>query len=370
MTTFTLETRPGTARRGNRLRAILILLATALVASALALAPLGATGSASAASAVSQCNGVYNAAAAQVECEVKVVNTINVSTGVGSSTVSVGECVGAPGATVCRPLVVTSYASITTSVDQCNGSGNSGGGVVICAVQIINEITGTATTTPATVNQCAGSGAGGGVAPLNCDTYATTTGATITQCNGSVNGGGAPTRVNCSLASSTEAALIPVSVNQCNGSANGGGARMFCTVQVVNRGASVTYTGPALSTTLPVVLPASGGIVLVPVVTPGVPSLPTPVPSTTPTPPSSPAPPTSAPVPNAPSPSSSLAPNSSTTPTSTNATSTRPGAAAALELAATGTDTVAPATISLLLLVAGGTLSLVALARRSRKRHV
>ena len=353
MTTFTLEARSGTARRGNRLRAILSLLATTLGASALALAPIGVTGPASAAGVVSQCNGVYNAAAAQVECEVSVVNSIDLSTGVGSSTVTVGECVGPPAATVCGPLVVTSSAFVTTSVDQCNASGNSGGGVVICAVQIINEITGSATSTPATVNQCAGSGTGGGNSTLNCDSYATTTGATITQCNGSVNGGGAPTRVNCSVGPSTEAAVIPVSVNQCNGSANGGGALMFCTVQLINRGASVTYSGPALGTTIPIVFPGTGGIVLAPDVTPTLPTSPAlPTPGT----------PTSPAAPGTPG-----APGTSVSPTA----STAPGAAAALELAATGTETLLPAMLSLLLVIVGGTLSLVALGRRREaKRHV
>ena len=336
MSTLSLTTARPTALKPSRgVRTALILLATALVASVLAIAPIGIVGTASAAGVVSQCNSVYNAAAAQVECEVTVVNTIDVSTGIGSSTVAVGECIGAPAATICGPVVVTSYNFITTSVDQCNGSGNSGGGVVICAVVLINEITGTASTSQATVNQCAGSGTGGGDSTLNCDTYATTTGATITQCNGSVNGGGAPTRVNCSVGPSTQTALIPVSVNQCNGSANGGGALMFCSVQLINRGPAVTYTGTPLSTTVPVLFPGVGGIVQAPDVSQIVPT-----PAPTPTPQLLPAGDT----------------NNVTAPT-------------ANELAATGVDLFFPAMLALLAIVIGGTLALVSLGRRRDKNR-
>ncbi|GAB3606812.1 hypothetical protein GCM10027413_22210 [Conyzicola nivalis] len=331
------EGRPDTTGiRATRIRATLILLAIALVASVLAIAPIGVVGSASAAVTINQCNSVYNAAAAQVECQVTIVNTVDVTTGVGSSTVTVGECIGAPAATVCGPVVVTSYNEITTTVDQCNGSGNAGGGVVICAVQLINEITGAATITPATVNQCAGSGTGGGDSTLNCDRYDTTTGATITQCNGSVNGGGAPTRVNCAVGPSTETALIPISVNQCNGSANGGGALMFCSVQLINRGANVTYVGPPLGTPVPIQVPGVGGIVPAPDVVPAAP-----------VPPTGAAPvvaPVAAPV---------VAPGTPLV-----------RAAAAEELAATGVDPQLPAMIALLALATGATLSLVAIRRR------
>ena len=334
------------ARPGRTIRATLALLATAFVAAfvavVLAVSPLGVVGSASAAGVVSQCNAVYNATAAQVECEVTVVNTIDVSTGIGSSTVTVGECIGAPAATTCGPVVVTSYNSITTTVDQCNGSGNSGGGVVICAVVLVNEITGTAATSPATVNQCAGSGTGGGDSPLNCDGYATTTGATITQCNGSVNGGGAPTRVNCSVGPSTQTALIPVSVNQCNGSANGGGALMFCSVQLINRGATTTYSGSPLTTTVPVRFPGVGGVTVAPDVAQLVPV---------------------APVPDlaAPGvPATELLAAAETAETAPDA-----------ELAATGVDLFFPAMFALLAIVIGGTLALISLGRRRDKnRHV
>ena len=336
---------PATARP-SRIRIALVLLGAALFATVLAVAPVGAVAPAAAAGAVSQCNAVYNAAAAQVECEVTVVNTVDLSTGIGSSTVSVGECIGAPGATICGPVVVTSYNVITTSVDQCNGSGNSGGGVVICAVVLINEITGTAPTAAATVNQCAGSGTGGGASPLNCDSYATTTGATITQCNGSVNGGGAPTRVNCSVGPSTQTALVPVSVNQCNGSANGGGALMFCSVQLINRGVAVSYTGTPLTTTVPVRFPGVGTIVQAPDVIPAVnPALPTPA----------------APTAAAPSPEVLAAGETAATPARPTAT--------APELAATGVDLIIPAMFALLAIVIGGTLALVALNRRRDKNR-
>lgn len=334
MTSTTLDgTQP--VRRPRRLRAVLVLLGIALAATALAVAPLGATSPASAAGVVSQCNGTFNAAAAQIECQVVIANTFDVATGIGSSVVTVAECAGAPAAAICGAPVVTSYDFLTTSVDQCNGSVNAGGGVVICAVLISNTITGAAPTAPATVNQCAGSGQGGGDSPLLCDGYATTTGATITQCNGSVNGGGAPTRVNCSVGPSTETAVLPVTVNQCNGSANGGGALMFCSVQLVNNGVEVVYTGPPLTTTVPPVFPSIGGIDLIsdvtqlepvanPVVTPGTPALPG-VPA---------------------------------------AGGSRPGAAAQAELAATGTEVMLPVLLALLTVAIGGAMTLVSLGRR------
>jgi len=250
--------------RSTRSTRLAALMATVGFAALLALAPTGVTSSASAAAPVSQCNGELNADAQQIECQVVIENTLDLVNNTESSVVTVSRCAGAPGALTCSPPVSTPSSTLTTRVDQCNGSINAGGSVLVCAVQITNVIVGPAQTTPATVNQCSDSGQGGGESTLNCDSYDTTTGATITQCNGSVNGGGAPTRVNCSTGPSTQTTAIPVIVNQCNGSVNGGGDLAFCSVQLINRGVDVTYTGPDLTSPDDIRFPSVGGIVVAP----------------------------------------------------------------------------------------------------------
>jgi hypothetical protein len=250
--------------RSTRSTRLATLMATVGFAALLALAPTGVTSSASAAAPVSQCNGELNADAQQIECQVVIENTLDLVNNTESSVVTVSRCAGAPGALTCSPPVSTPSTTLTTSVDQCNGSVNAGGSVLVCAVQITNTIIGAAQTTPATVNQCADSGQGGGESTLNCDSYETTTGATITQCNGSVNGGGAPTRANCSTGPSTQTTALPVIVNQCNGSVNGGGDLAFCSVQLINRGVDITYTGPDLTSPADIRFPSVGGIVVAP----------------------------------------------------------------------------------------------------------
>jgi hypothetical protein len=320
-----LDATQKTPTRG-RMRRSAVLLGTALFAALLALAPIGGVGPASAASTIAQCDGVYNAAAAEVQCSVTVENSLDLATGAQSSIVTVLECIGAPAAVTCGTPVTTSYPTTTTTVDQCNGAANAGGSVVRCDVLITNVVTNAATTdqssvAPATINQCAGSGGGGGDSTLNCDGYATTTGATITQCNGSVNGGGAPTRVNCTVGPSTQTALIPIVVNQCNGSANGGGALMFCNARLVN------------------------DIRLAAVPVPGTPTAPvTPTPPTVPGTPTTPVPAPDSVVP--PGPAAGRAPSDAAT------------------LANTGVDTALPAAAGLLAVAVGATLWLVAVMRR------
>jgi hypothetical protein len=314
-----------TDRRENRgkqstqgMRRAAALVGTALFAALLALAPLGAASPASAAESVAQCDGAFNAAAAEVECSVTIVNSVDLATGSESSVVTVERCVGEPASLTCDAPVTTSFPTTTTTVDQCNGSLNAGGSVVRCDVLITNAVTNATTAdqasvTPATVNQCAGSGGGGGDSTLNCDRYDTTTGATITQCNGSVNGGGAPTRVNCTVGPSTQTPLVPIVVNQCNGSVNGGGALAFCTARIVN---DVRLA----------VVPSAGDAV---------------------------APPVAAPT----------APVAADTRGRTVANGGGTGNAGGT-LANTGTDAVLPATLGLGALSIGATLSVIALVRR------
>jgi hypothetical protein len=179
----------------------------------------------------SQCNNVYNVAGQAIKCSYTVTNNVNGS--VTNSTVVASVCHGAandPATMVCDPVTTTPSDHLITAVSQCNDSGNGGGGTMECTVDVINNITGTVTPTPATVNQCNGSGGGGGADPLICSPYpASTTNATVTQCNGSANEGGGTGRVRCSVESdSTTTAFLSVTVNQCNGSENLGGSTVTC----------------------------------------------------------------------------------------------------------------------------------------------
>ena len=174
--------------------------------------------------AAGQCNGTDNVGGQAVACDVTITNNLDVATGVTSSTVTVDECHGAANAALPCTTTTTPSDQLVTSVDQCNGSGNGGGGTVTCNVRIINNITGAAITpTPATVNQCNEAGTGGGTQPTTaCSPFpANTTNATVEQCNSSGTGGGGTMRVRCTVLPSTQTSLIPVSVDQCNGSGNG-----------------------------------------------------------------------------------------------------------------------------------------------------
>ena len=185
--------------------------------------------------AITQCNGTDNVGGESVACDVTVVNNLNVATGLTSSVVTVRECHGAANTVPTCTTTPSSSNRLTTTVNQCNGSGSGAGGTVTCTVHILNNITGVSASTPATINQCNGSGTGGGTAPTTvCVPLGNTTNATITQCNTSGNGGGGTMRVRCTVTPSTQAAALPVTVDQCNGSGNGGGATVTCTTSLVN----------------------------------------------------------------------------------------------------------------------------------------
>jgi hypothetical protein len=202
---------------------------------------------ASAATSVSQCNGTDNVGGQAVECHYTITNNLNGS--VTSSTVTLTECHGAanaPATMVCT-TTTTSSTDLVTAVDQCNGSGNGGGGTVECTVDIVNNITGTSTPSSATVNQCNSAGTGGGTPPtILCSPFpANTTNATVTQCNSSGNGGGGTERVQCTVNSDASiASVLNVTVNQCIGSGNGGGATVTC-----RTGITTNVTAPAPSPT-------------------------------------------------------------------------------------------------------------------------
>ncbi|MCA1684254.1 MAG: hypothetical protein LC708_03910 [Actinobacteria bacterium] len=186
---------------------------------------------AAAQTAVSQCNGTDNVGGQAVECHYTITN--NIDGDATSSTVTRRECHGAandPPTLVCNSST-TSSNELVTSIDQCNGSGNGGGGTVTCTVDVTNNIVGTVTPMGATVNQCNEAGEGGGTAPtVVCDPFpANTTNATVTQCNEAGNGGGGTRRVQCTVDSdSTTTTILTVTVTQCIGSGNGGGATVTC----------------------------------------------------------------------------------------------------------------------------------------------
>ena len=213
----------------------LFIAAALLAVAAVACLPLLGASSASAAPlAVSQCNGSDNSTNEAVECTVVVTNTVNVATGVKSSSTVVTECHGFANAEpVCELPETLNTNDVVLAVDQCNGSGNGTGSTVTCSVAVINNIVGTATPQTVTINQCQESGAGGADATsLNCDSYDSTdpSTATVVQCNGSGNGGGGILRVTCTVEGGSTASVIPTTVDQCNGSGNGGGAYVICSV--------------------------------------------------------------------------------------------------------------------------------------------
>jgi len=143
---------------------------------------------------VNQCNGIQNVGGQAVRCTVTVTNNLDLSTGLASSTTELVACTGFANAALDCVTTITPSNQLVTSVTQCDGSGNGGGGTVTCSVIIVNNITGLAMTSPATVNQCNQAGTGGGTEPtVVCDPFpANTTNATVTQCNDSGTGGAAP----------------------------------------------------------------------------------------------------------------------------------------------------------------------------------
>lgn len=186
---------------------------------------------------LNQCNGVDNVGGEALECTYTVTN--NIADGVTSSTTTLTSCHGAandPSTMVCTTST-TDSVELVTSITQCNGSGNGGGGQVTCHVDVLNNIVGTEVASAATVNQCNASGTGGGTEPtILCNPYpANTTNATVTQCNESGQGGGGTVRVQCSVDSnSTTTAGLTVTVNQCIGSGNEGGATVTCDTAIIN----------------------------------------------------------------------------------------------------------------------------------------
>lgn len=278
---------------------------------------------------VNQCNGTDNVGGQQVECDITIVNNLNTSTGATSSTLTVNDCHGAANAVPTCVLTTTTSTELINSATQCNGSGNGGGGIVTCNVNIINNITGTTTPTPVTVNQCNTAGTGGGTEPtILCNPFpANTTNATVTQCNEAGTDGGGTERVKCNVATaSAESNLTPVTVNQCIGSGNGGGAYVTCATSLITNVLPPTDGGTTPPTDGGTTPPTDGGTTP-PVV----------VPPTETTPPTGSTPPTD----NTP-PKGSTPPNGTDTP----------------ELAETGAEATPALLIGVLALIIGGSFVL------------
>lgn len=202
------------------------MLATALLTVGGAAAPAAAATSA-------QCNGVGGGGGQGYDCSVTITNTYNVATGIASSTVRTILCNGAANdALTCADSGILTFAELTETVDQCNGTVGGGDATLRCSVTMTNTIIGATTISAATVNQCIGSLGGGGIVPgSGCDPVQSTSGATVDQCNNSVNGGGG--YMVCTVEStSTANSAFDVSITQCNGSAEGTGSLMECDVEI------------------------------------------------------------------------------------------------------------------------------------------
>ena len=198
---------------------------------------------------IAQCNNdtASNVGGQGLSCTITIVNFVT-SSGTATttpSTVTLTRCFGAAGpigagAGTCSTTTSTSSQPIT-SITQCDGVSNGGGGVLLCTVTMTNNFSGTPAQPlgPASVYQCIGSaitgpGAPGTCTPVNTPGVTSVTAATVGQCNGSGNGGTSVGFI-CSVASgSTATTVLPVNIDQCNGSGNGGGALLTCRATVTS----------------------------------------------------------------------------------------------------------------------------------------
>ena len=223
----------------------LALLVPAALLTALPVAAAPATGTSLAATGACK-TGVGNAGGEGLICDVTIVNTITANG--GSATVKVYECLGSAGdptdgsrGHACT-TTTTHRAAPVTSVTQCDGSINGGGGTLRCSLTITNNFVaanpGMMTTT---VNQCIGSGETGTVGlNIKCSPVAAATGAAVTQCNRSANGGSL-VGLTCSVTGKM-APSFHITIDQGNGSANGGGALIVSSVTLINNSSAASAT--------------------------------------------------------------------------------------------------------------------------------
>ncbi|HML98980.1 MAG TPA: hypothetical protein PKD75_10910 [Tepidiformaceae bacterium] len=255
-----------------------------------------------AAAPVTQCNGEANVGGQGIRCTVTIVNHVD-SNGAATapSAITVTKCTGAAGpiaagAGTCNTTITSSPEPITL-IQQCNGSGSGGGGVVICSVQVTNSFSSAPVSAigAATVYQCVGSGDGVSAvcAPANTPGITSVGQATVGQCNGSGNGGTSAGFVCTVGGASTMTLSFPMNIDQCNNSANGGGARVECTAAVTNQVLPPTLTPTATATQTGAATGTATTLTATPSSTSTVTPTGTSAPPTTATPPTTAAPPTS-----------------------------------------------------------------------------
>ena len=222
-----------------------------------------------------QCNNdaASNVGGQGLSCTITIVNFV---TGSGTatttpSTVTLTRCVGAAGpigagAGTCSTTTSTSPTPIT-SITQCDGVSNGGGGVLICTVTMTNNFSGAPAQplAPATTYQCIGSaitgpGAPGTCTPVNTPGVTSVTAANVGQCNGSGNGGTSVGFICTVSTGSTATTALPVNIDQCNGSANGGGALVKCQA-TINSVVTPIATPAPVAIDAPTVTPAPVSIV-------------------------------------------------------------------------------------------------------------
>jgi len=238
-----MSTTAGKQNTTGRARMAVVIV---IGAAAVLLAILTGPASPATAATVAQCSSVDDTPGLGIECDVTVVNTVDVATGATSSSVTVKECHGAANTDLTGSCTQSTTLSteLVTAVSQCNFSITSGGSMH-CSVTIENDITGVATPVAASVNQCNGSLGGGTVVLRACSPDGlSTTNADITQCNDSDNGGGSSLTCTVGGGSTSDSELL-VTINQCNNSANGGGSLIVCSASILN---NVTAPAPPADT--------------------------------------------------------------------------------------------------------------------------
>ena len=224
---------------------------------------------------VAQCNNdtASNVGGQGLSCTITIVNFVT-SSGTATtapSTVTLTRCFGAAGpigagAGTCSTTTSTSPTPIT-SIQQCDGVSNGGGGVLLCTVTMTNNFSGTPAQPlgPASVYQCIGSaitgpGAPGTCMPVNTPGVTSVTAATVGQCNGSGNGGTSVGFICTVSTGSTATTVLPVNIDQCNGSANGGGALVKCQATVTSVVTPVATPAP-VTIVAPTATPAPVAVV-------------------------------------------------------------------------------------------------------------
>lgn len=145
-----------------------VRLALAIVAAVLIFAGVAKTSTASAspsAPVVTQCDppAFPTGAGYEVTCTVAIDNTLTAQ-GAASSTVTATACLATAGVLPPSGCTTTVAASnqLVTSVDQCNGIVTGGGSDVTCDVTVDNNVPAGTATSDVTVDQCQGSGGSGG----------------------------------------------------------------------------------------------------------------------------------------------------------------------------------------------------------------